>query len=314
VYRYWDAIRFLLSQHAPDSIGARWLQLGDAVGEPTDGLPVARLVGPDQVAALGEGLKAIDPDALARHYDATAFDEAGVYPGTYVEWEEDFDPLGQILEHYSFLQEFTSRTGADRAWMVLKFAEQDPLYRALLAETLAEIAPLVAQATGAMLKQEAFVFISSPGSVTPFHFDPEHNILLQIRGSKTMNVYPAGDEAFADGVAHEAFHAGGHRNLPWREDFSAAGEAFELSPGEAIYVPVKAPHWVQNGPEVSISFSITWRSEWSYREEYARRMNALLRRAGLNPASPRRYPHQNHLKSLGYRLVDKARRTMRPQP
>jgi hypothetical protein len=28
--------------------------------------------------------------------------------------------------------------------------------------------------------------------VTPFHFDPEHNILLQIRGRKTMTIFPAG--------------------------------------------------------------------------------------------------------------------------
>jgi hypothetical protein len=200
------------------------------------------------------------------------------------------------------------------SWMVLKFVEQDPLYRALLRETLAELEPVVRPATGAMLKQEAFVFISSPHAVTPFHFDPEHNILLQVRGRKTMHVFPAGDEALASSEAHETFHDGGHRNLPWRDDFAARGVAFALSPGEAVYVPVKAPHWVRNGPEVSVSFSITWRSEWSYREEYARRMNALLRKAGLSPASPGRYPHQNHLKSFGYRLVDKARRTMRPQP
>ena len=65
---------------------------------------------------------------------------------------------------------------------------------------------------------------------------------------------------------------------------------FALEPGEAVYVPVKAPHWVKNGPEVSISFSITWRSEWSFREEYARRMNALLRKAGLSPPRPGAIP------------------------
>jgi len=193
------------------------------------------------------------------------------------------------------------------SWMVLKFVEQDPLYRALLAETLAELEPEVRPLTGAMLKQEAFVFISSPNAVTPYHFDPEHNILLQIRGTKTMTVFPA-DEALASGEQHEAFHAGGHRNLVWRDEFAAHGEAFALAPGAAVYVPVKAPHWVKNGPEVSISFSITWRSEWSYREGYARRMNAVLRKAGLSPAPPRRFPHQNHLKSLGYRAIDKARR------
>ncbi len=199
------------------------------------------------------------------------------------------------------------------SWMVLKFVEQDPVYNALLDEALAELEPQVRAATGAMLKREAFIFISSPDSVTPFHFDPEHNILLQVRGRKTMTIFPAGDETLASGEQHETFHAGGHRNLVWRDEFAERGKSFELTAGKAVYVPVKAPHWVKNGPEVSVSFSITWRSEWSYREQYARRMNAMLRQAGFNPAAPKRYPHQNHLKSLGYRAIDKARRlTERP--
>jgi hypothetical protein len=196
------------------------------------------------------------------------------------------------------------------SWMVLKFVEQDPAYRALLDETLAPLEDEVRPTTGAMLKREAFIFISSPEAVTPFHFDPEHNILFQIRGTKRMTIFPAADEALANGAAHEAFHAGGHRNLAWRDEFAAKGEAFDLAPGRAVYVPVKAPHWVKNGPEASISLSLTWRSEWSYREEYAHAMNALLRRAGLNPAAPGRYPRQNHVKSFGWRLIDKVRRTI----
>lgn len=198
------------------------------------------------------------------------------------------------------------------SWMVLKFVDQDPLYRKLLQETLAELEPVVRPVTGRMLKMEAFVFISSPGAITPFHFDPEHNILLQIRGTKTMTIFPAGDETLVGGEAHEAFHAGGHRNLPWRDEFADLGAPFALTPGKAVYVPVKAPHWVRNGPDVSISFSITWRSEWSYREEYARRMNAVLRKAGLSPAAPGRFPRQNRLKSFGYRALDKARRVTGP--
>jgi hypothetical protein len=37
-------------------------------------------------------------------------------------------------------------------------------------------------------------------------------------------------------------------------------------------------------------------------------MNRLLRKAGVQPARPKRYPHQNHLKSLSYRAIEKARR------
>ena len=197
------------------------------------------------------------------------------------------------------------------SWMVLKFVEQLPEYRALLHETLAEIEPAVRAATGEMLKLEGFVFISSPNAVTPFHMDPEHNILLQLKGSKTMTVFPAGDGELVTGEAHEAFHRGAHRNLEWREEFAGRGEAFELVPGKAVYVPVKAPHWVRNGPETSLSLSITWQSEWAYREQYAHRMNALLRRFGMSPAMPGRHPHQNHAKSLAWRALDKARRVAR---
>ena len=201
------------------------------------------------------------------------------------------------------------------SWMVLKFVEQDPAYRALLDEVLDGLDPVTRPVTGAMLKREGFIFISSPGAVTPFHFDPEHNILLQLRGQKVMNVFPAGDEAIAPGALHEKFHAGGHRDLPWRDDFAATGTAFTLTPGDALYVPVKAPHWVKNGPEVSISFSITWRSEWSFDEEYAHGFNGVLRGIGLRPAAPKRFPRDNRVKSAAYRAIRKARQiagTQRP--
>ncbi|WP_325284684.1 cupin-like domain-containing protein [Sphingomonas sp.] len=194
------------------------------------------------------------------------------------------------------------------SWMVLKFVEQDPEYKALLDAVLDEIAPLAAGSTGPMLKREAFIFVSSPGAVTPFHFDPEHNILLQLRGQKTMTVFDPTDHDVVKPEAHEAFHRGAHRNLPFDEAICARGLPLTITPGEAIYVPVKAPHWVQNGPATSISFSITWRSEWSYREQYAHNLNAMMRDIGLNPGAPQRYPSQNLAKSTAYRAIAKARR------
>jgi hypothetical protein len=192
------------------------------------------------------------------------------------------------------------------SWMVLKFVESDPAYRAVMEEALAGLMPVVGPRTGEMLKREAFVFVSSPDAVTPFHFDPEHNILLQLRGTKTMTIFPAGDEAIVAGESHEAFHKGGHRNLPWKDGFAAFGSPVALAPGEAVYVPVKAPHWVKNGPEVSISLSITWRSEWSYAEGDARAMNAILRRFGIDPAPPKRYPARNMAKALAMRAIRRA--------
>lgn len=194
------------------------------------------------------------------------------------------------------------------SWMVLKFVEQDPTYRALLDEILDELEPAVRAQTGRMYKREAFIFVSSPNAVTPFHMDPEHNILLQLRGSKTMTVFPAADPELTPGELQEAFHRGSHRNLPFRDAFMPKGTPVTLDPGEGIYVPVKSPHWVQNGPATSISLSVTWRSEWSYREMDAHAFNAMLRRVGMKPALPSRHPGQNLFKAYAWRAINKFRR------
>ncbi len=193
------------------------------------------------------------------------------------------------------------------SWMVLKFVEQDAEYRDLLVKALAELGIEICAKTGPMLNQNAFIFVSSPNAVTPLHFDPEHNILLQLRGTKTMTVFPAHDEQIAPPSAHERLHLGqGHRNLPWDNRYAPSGQRFELGAGEGVYVPLMAPHWVQNGPEVSISFSVTWRSAHSYAEAEARGMNAILRRAGFSPKSPQPYPARNLVKSVSYKAIRKV--------
>jgi len=108
VYRYWQAIEYLLGRHRPGSRAANWLADGVPVSRSAT-LPDARVLSPAQVRELDAELRQIQPDDLAGHYDATAFDAAGVYPATWRAWEEDFDPLGQVLEHYFFLQQFISQ-------------------------------------------------------------------------------------------------------------------------------------------------------------------------------------------------------------
>lgn len=193
------------------------------------------------------------------------------------------------------------------SWMVLKWIENDPAYKDLLHEALAPLEPIVKPRTGEMLTLQGFIFVSSPDAVTPYHMDPEHNILLQIRGQKTMTVFPQVDDELLSDVDHERYHQGGHRNLVWQDNFAAKGRAVNLSPGDAIYVPVKAPHWVRVGPELSISLSITWRSNWSYREADARGFNHVLRGFGLAPRAPGRFPHQNYAKATAYRAIRRAR-------
>ncbi|UVI38431.1 transcriptional regulator [Qipengyuania spongiae] len=189
------------------------------------------------------------------------------------------------------------------SWAVLKNVEQVPEYRALLLDLLGELHPAIEAKTGAMLTPQGFVFISSPHAVTPYHFDPEHNILLQLTGTKVMTQFPAGDARFAPDTTHESYHTGGARELAWRDDMLAEGTQYPLSPGEALFVPVMSPHFVQNGPRSSISLSITWRSEWSYAEADARAFNARLRLLGLAPRAPGRWPATNRGKALAQRAL-----------
>jgi hypothetical protein len=203
----------------------------------------------------------------------------------------------------------TIRTiGTSASWAALKNVEQHPAYAALLDELLAELRPDIEARTGRMMTTQGFVFVTSPGGVTPYHFDPEHNILLQVRGSKIMTQFPAGDPDYAPDEVHETYHTGGARELTWRDELAAGGREFTLGPGEALFVPVMAPHFVRNGPEPSVSLSITWRSEWSFAEADARAFNAALRRIGLKPRSTGRWPARNLAKAYGWRLLRKLRR------
>jgi len=123
VYRYWHAIEYLLVQHVPESPSARWLSLGNTVSSAAGAIPAARLIPAGEVAGLHQLLQSIEPEQLIPYYDAATLDGAAVYPGTWLEWEETFDPLGQVLEHYSFLQHTARRCAETDHPLLLVFEE-----------------------------------------------------------------------------------------------------------------------------------------------------------------------------------------------
>lgn len=197
------------------------------------------------------------------------------------------------------------RVETSGSWAVLKNVEQSAEYEAVLMGLLTELKPHIESRTGRMLRPQGYIFVSSPNAVTPYHFDPEHNILLQLRGTKVMTQFPAGDARYAPDRTHEGYHTGGHRNLVWSDEMADGGTEWPLSPGEALFVPVMAPHHVKNGHAVSISLSITWRSDWSFAEADARAFNSVVRRIGVSPKAPGRFPAQNKAKAYAWRVMTK---------
>lgn len=273
---------------------------------PADTLARIAALYPLQAGLLGHHL----PDHPLLSLEALAQLGEGLPPSE-VEYNPGNVPIGILPEDIPSnglsIGETIRTIDSNGSWAVLKNIENVAAYRALLMDLLGELEPVVTPRTGAMLTPQGFIFISSPGSITPFHFDPEHNILLQLRGTKVMNVWPAGDERFAHRREHERYHTGGHRNLPWQDAYRSGAQQVPLGPGDAVLMPVMAPHFVANGDAPSISLSITWRSEWSYREAEAHAANAALRRMGLDPAMPPRWPSHAWAKTVAWRVARKLR-------
>jgi hypothetical protein len=207
-------------------------------------------------------------------------------------------------------EETLRRIAHCRSWLVLKNVELDAAYAALLERCLAELRAHTEPLAPGMRLAQGFVFVSSPGSVTPFHIDPEHNVLLQIRGRKTIHVCDPDDREVLAEQDLERFYAGAHRNLPFREAWRARARVFELAPGEGVQVPVTAPHWVCNGADVSISFSVTFRSRGSERRGQVYAMNARLRRRGLAPAPYGAGRVRDAVKQWAHRLLRRGERLL----
>ena len=201
------------------------------------------------------------------------------------------------------IEETIQRITDCKSWMVLKRVEVDPTYARILDDCLDEIAPL---APG-MRTRRAFIFISSPGSVTPYHIDHEYNFLLQIRGTKAMTIF---DPAVLSEEAIERFYRGEHRNLVFDQSHAEKAQTFELTPGDGVHVPVNAPHYVLNGPAASVSFSITFRTPQGDRRSAVYQVNDRIRRLGLRPRPVGATALVDRAKYLGYALYERARKRL----
>jgi Cupin-like domain len=183
------------------------------------------------------------------------------------------------------------------SWLVLKHVQGSRRYRELLGDCLQPILRATDAVYPGICMEAAFVFVSSPGSVTPYHMDPEHNFLLQVRGTKSMAVFDRADRTAVTEEQIESLSLGGHRNLPFDEHLHSRESLFQLSPGEGVHVP-----------KVSISLSVTFRSKRNLRDASVYRTNARLRKLGISPHPPGHGVWSDTVKWAADRVADRLRR------
>jgi ribosomal protein L16 Arg81 hydroxylase len=195
---------------------------------------------------------------------------------------------------------------ADRVWTMIRGLEDVPSYEALLANIMTPFQTMILSKTGSVNALKAFIFISPPGALTPAHFDAEWNILLQISGQKTFSILPP-VQPWLTLEQQDIYHRCGDNLLPWQDNFSADAQHYALQPGDAVFVPYKAPHWVCVGNEPSVSLSITWRTSWCDDQDAAASMASALQRFGVQIAPPNPWPAQHKSLAFAYHVFRKLR-------
>ncbi|HEV2370687.1 MAG TPA: hypothetical protein VGS19_00845 [Streptosporangiaceae bacterium] len=165
------------------------------------------------------------------------------------------------------------------AWLTLLNIEADPAYAELLNTTLDELESAFPPRLQATRHRVGFIFVSSPNSVTPAHFDIEHSLLMQVSGSKTVSF---GRFESEESRWHEVerYWDGSHGRI---ESLPPELASYTLTPGRGVYIPPVAPHWVHNGPAPSLSVTLTYFTAATERENMIEAFNAHLRRFHLTP-------------------------------
>src|SRR5215467_10619935 len=201
------------------------------------------------------------------------------------------------------------------AWLTLLNVEDDPGMAGLMNTQLDQLESGMTARQGKrvkMRKRVAFVFVSSPNSVTPVHFDIEHSLLMQVSGSKTLSV----GRFESDAVRRHEFDRywdGSHGRI---ETLPPEVAAYTMTPGRGVYIPPGTPHWVHNGPEISLSMTLTYFTDATIRENRIENFNAHLRRRHMDPREPGRSAAVDTAKvcAMGMWTIGQRLRSFSPGP
>jgi hypothetical protein len=192
------------------------------------------------------------------------------------------------MKNNSFpVDEALRNIGSSGAWIDLKSAERNPEYGRLLDKCISDLL----QVSGRQLKKkmrrtQLAIFITSPNRLSTYHIDSECNFLLQIRGHKEISLFSKYDREVLPGEEIERSWTEDPNAAICRPELQSHAEVVALSSGVGVHIPVNAPHWVQNGGEISVSAAILY--HWwnrSYANVYAANY-ALRRKLHMRPTPP----------------------------
>jgi hypothetical protein len=187
--------------------------------------------------------------------------------------------------------EFSARDAIQRiehcgAWIVLKRADKNKDYAAVLQECMAELQEFTGLNLERVMKvQEVILFVTSPNRITTYHIDRECSLLLQIQGDKRISIFDRNDREVLPEEEIERFWSVDHNAPRYKPELQHRATVYELRPGNGVHIPVNCPHWVQNGANISVSLNVNFQYRDTMRANLYR-LNFLLRKVGIQPTPP----------------------------
>jgi hypothetical protein len=191
-------------------------------------------------------------------------------------------------------------------WVMLYSLAQLPEYADLLRQASGQFELSVRARGETIVWHDIVAFVGAPGATVPVHFDRNHHLLMQVRGTKTV-----GTGSFSDRREQQRQVEQGM--LPHRLNADAMpdrAEVHRLHAGEALVIPAYVFHWVRGSEDVSIALTCVVGTDVTARDAAVHRFNMRARKFGLRPAPPGSHARVDRLKE---RAVN-TRRGSNPSP
>jgi len=133
-------------------------------------------------------------------------------------------------------------------------------------------------------KRDVGVLISSPNARVFYHLDIPLVTLWQIKGEKTMYVYPTGAPYVSDDQLEGIVLGETEEEIAYDPAFDESAEIVKMRPGVMASWPQNAPHRIDNSDCVNVSLSCEFMTLPALVRANALYTNGVLRRRyGKNP-------------------------------
>lgn len=167
-----------------------------------------------------------------------------------------------------------------RRWCALSNVERDPEMARLINECLDPISRTIGDFQGGMTGREGYIFVSPEGARVPTHLDYEHNLFLQIQGTKKLTLGFVSEDL--TNATLEDMTGTGYGRLP---EAPTDPVEFVLRPGDGVYISPKLAHTIETLDDgLSVSLSLVFHTPWLERGARVYAANHDLRRFGLDPS------------------------------